>query len=154
MPTASRSVRSGTAKCGFHTDKCYHRRPHRATFLYGIDIPSEGGHTKFSSMYAAYDKVRPELKEPAQGAMVIQGQEYGVGSASISRSISKTSITAAADLPHQPGSGRKGLYVATLRTPCGSKAWTATRARAAGELFDIAEDPAIIYEHVWRAATS
>ena len=52
----------GHGEMYFHTDKCYHRRPHRATFLYGIEIPSEGGHTLFSSMYAAYDKVRPELK--------------------------------------------------------------------------------------------
>ena len=45
-----------------HTDKCYHRRPHRATFLYGIEIPSEGGHTKFSSLYAAYDRMPADLK--------------------------------------------------------------------------------------------
>src|SRR5262245_36184637 len=44
----------GHGEMWFHTDKCYHRRPHRASFLYGIEIPSAGGHTKFSSMYAAY----------------------------------------------------------------------------------------------------
>ena len=26
----------GHGEMWFHTDKCYHRRPHRATFLYGI----------------------------------------------------------------------------------------------------------------------
>ena len=35
----------GHGEMWFHTDKCYHRRPHRASFLYGIEIPSEGGHT-------------------------------------------------------------------------------------------------------------
>src|SRR5262249_2367527 len=47
----------GHGEMWFHTDKCYHRRPHRVSFLYGIEIPSAGGHTKFSSMYAAYDKL-------------------------------------------------------------------------------------------------
>ena len=47
----------GHGEMWFHTDKCYHRRPHRASFLYGIEIPSEGGHTQFSSSYAAYDRL-------------------------------------------------------------------------------------------------
>ena len=51
----------GHGEMWFHTDKCYHRRPHRATFLYGIEIPSEGGHTQFSSMYAAYENVPADL---------------------------------------------------------------------------------------------
>jgi hypothetical protein len=29
----------GHGEMWFHTDKCYHRRPHRASFLYGIEIP-------------------------------------------------------------------------------------------------------------------
>ena len=33
----------GHGEMWFHTDKCYHRRPHRASFLYGIEIPSAGG---------------------------------------------------------------------------------------------------------------
>ena len=36
----------GHGEMWFHTDKCYHRRPHRASFLYGIEIPSQGGHTQ------------------------------------------------------------------------------------------------------------
>ena len=32
----------GHGEMSFHSDKCYHRRPHRATFLYGIEIPTGG----------------------------------------------------------------------------------------------------------------
>ena len=53
--------------------------PHRATFLYGIEIPSEGGHTQFSSLYAAYENLPADLKKRLDGAMVMQGQQYGVG---------------------------------------------------------------------------
>src|SRR4029077_7724971 len=69
----------GHGEMWFHTDKCYHRRPHRASFLYGIDIPTEGGHTKFSSLYAAYDNLPADLKRRLDGAMVMQGHEYSPG---------------------------------------------------------------------------
>ena len=49
------------------------------SFLYGIEIPFAGGHTKFSSMYAAYDRLPADLKRRLDGAMVMQGQQYGVG---------------------------------------------------------------------------
>src|SRR3954469_16039559 len=69
----------GHGEMYFHTDKCYHRRPHRASFLYGIEIPSEGGHTLFSSMYAAYEKLPAEMKQRLDGATVMQAYHYGGG---------------------------------------------------------------------------
>jgi taurine dioxygenase len=49
-----------------------------------------------------------------------------------------------------PDSGRKSLYVATLNTM-----WIEGMDRAESEailqrLFDIVEDPSIIYDHVWQ----
>src|SRR5262249_41019280 len=38
----------GHGEMWFHSDKCYHRRPHRASLLYGIEIPTEGRHTPLS----------------------------------------------------------------------------------------------------------
>ena len=107
----------GHGEMWFHTDKCYHRRPHRASFLYGIEIPSEGGHTKFSSSYAAYDRLPADLKRRLDGAMVMQGQQYGVGR--------RIDLTLRLETMHHcrqpivvtnPGSGRKALYVASQNT--------------------------------------
>ena len=53
----------GHGEMWFHSDKCYHDRPHRASFLYGIEIPTEGGHTKFSSSFARLRSVARELKK-------------------------------------------------------------------------------------------
>ena len=61
----------------FHSDKCYRPKPHRVSFLYGIEIPSEGGHTKFSSLYAAYENMSDELKSRLADAFVMQGYDYG-----------------------------------------------------------------------------
>src|SRR6185295_16721611 len=104
----------GHGEMWFHTDKCYHRQPHRASFLYGIEIPTEGGHTKFSSSYAAYEKLPADLKRRLDGAWVMQGHQYSAG-----RRIDPTVDIATMHHCRQPlvvtnpGSGRKGLYVAS-----------------------------------------
>ena len=141
----------GHGEMWFHTDKCYHRRPHRASFLYGLEIPSEGGHTKFSSMYAAYDRLPAELKRQLEGVMTLQGQQYGVGRRiDVTLPLESTHHCRQPIFVTNPGSGRKALYVASQNTM-----WIEGMDRGASEellqrLFAIAEDPDIIYEHVWR----
>ena len=142
----------GHGEMWFHTDKCYHRRPHRASFLYGIEIPSEGGHTKFSSMYAAYDRLPADLKRRLDGAMVMQGQQYGVGRRiDLTLTLESTHHCRQPIIVTNPGSGAQG---ALRRQPehdvdrrHGPRDESETLLQ---QLFDIAEDPAIIYEHVWR----
>jgi taurine dioxygenase len=141
----------GHGEMWFHTDKCYHRRPHRASFLYGIEIPSEGGRTRFSSSYAAYDHLPEHLKTRLEGAMVMQGHQYSAGRRidlglkldAIHHCLQPIIVT-------NPGSGRKGLYVSTQNTM-----WIDGMDRDDSEtllqqLFELAEDPSIIYEHIWQ----
>ena len=141
----------GHGEMWFHTDKCYHRRPHRASFLYGMQIPSEGGNTRFSSSYAAYDRLPDDLKRRLEGLMVMQGHEYSVGRRiNLNHKLEDIHHCRQPIIVTNPGSGRKGLYVASQNTM-----WIEGMDRDESEalllkLFDIAEDPAIIYEHVWR----
>ncbi len=141
----------GHGEMWFHTDKCYHRRPHRASFLYGIEIPSQGGHTLFSSLYAAYDNLPADLKKRLDGAWVMQGHEYSPGRRiRLDRDINTMHHCRQPIVLTVPGSGRKALYVASQNTM-----WIEGMDRDESEvllqrLFGIAEDPAIIYEHIWR----
>jgi len=141
----------GHGEMWFHTDKCYHRRPHRATFLYGIEIPSEGGHTQFSSMYAAYDNLPADIKRWLDGVMVMQGQQYGVGRRiDVTLPLESTHHCLQPIFVTNPGSGKKALYVASQNSM-----WIEGMDRNESEallqkLFAYAEDPSIIYEHVWR----
>jgi taurine dioxygenase len=139
----------GHGEMWFHTDKCYHRN--RATFLYGIEIPCEGGHTRFSSMYAAYDRLPANLKRQLDGATVMQGQQYGVGRRiDVTLPLESTHHCRQPIFVTNPDSGRKALYVASQNSM-----WIEGMPRDESEallqkLFAIAEDPAIVYEHVWR----
>ncbi len=52
---------------GWHTDGAYDAEPFKATQLYALAIPSTGGDTLFSNMYAAYDALPERLKQRLDG---------------------------------------------------------------------------------------
>ena len=141
----------GHGEMWFHSDKCYHERPHRASFLYGVEIPTEGGNTKFSSLYAAYDKMPEALKRRFADAMVMQGHQYGGLRPKVDESgLDGIHHFRQPMIVTNPGSGRKALYVSRLNT-----LWIEGIDRAESDailesLFQITEDPANMYEHVWR----
>ena len=47
----------------WHTDGAYDEVPFKATQLYALAVPSNGGDTLFSSMYAAYDALPQRLRD-------------------------------------------------------------------------------------------
>ena len=57
----------GRGSEGFHTDGNYEKVPFKATQLYALAIPSQGGDTYFASMYAAYDALPKHLKKSLEG---------------------------------------------------------------------------------------
>lgn len=60
---------------GWHTDGAYDDEPFKGTQLYALAIPSRGGDTLFSNMYAAYDALPERLKQRLEG--VRGGFTYG-----------------------------------------------------------------------------
>ena len=65
-------------------------------------------------MYAAYDSLPADLKRQLDGAMVMQGQQYGVGRRiDITLPLESTHHCAQPIFVTNPGSGRKALYVAS-----------------------------------------
>ena len=141
----------GHGEMWFHTDKCYHQAPHRASFLYGIEIPTEGGHTKFASLYAAYDNIPADLKRRLQGKMVMQGYDYAA-SARLNLNVNLDNIFHYVQpiFLKNPGSGRMALYVSRLNSMWIEGMDRDESEKILNQLFDITENPSIIYEHVWR----
>ena len=52
---------------GWHTDGAYDEIPFKATQLFALAIPNQGGDTHFSDMYAAYDALPERLKTRLDG---------------------------------------------------------------------------------------
>ena len=120
----------GQGEMWFHTDKCYVERPHRFSFLYGIEIPTEGGHTKFASLCAAYDRLPEQLKKDFEGKMVMQGHQYGAGRRiDINADLSTIHHHRQPLVVTNPELGAQEVSTSPVRTRCGSKAWSGRRAR-------------------------
>ena len=65
---------------GWHTDGAYDDEPFKATQLYALAIPSQGGDTFFASMYAAHDALPEKLRrrlEGRRGAFTYGGRRQG-----------------------------------------------------------------------------
>lgn len=59
----------GAADAGLyrHSDISFKARPSRATMLYALEVPGEGGDTLFADMVAAYEALPAELRRRLDG---------------------------------------------------------------------------------------
>ena len=142
----------GDGEMWFHHDTSYYPEPHRATLLYAVQLPSWGGNTCFSNMYKAYDNIPRKLRDRLEGRKVLQLHDYKRRERIDVDSVDLSGIL------HQeqpifithPATGKKALYISRLMSARIEGLSKAESEDALNQLFDISEDPAIIYEHEWR----
>jgi len=60
----------------FHNDQSYYEIPSKASLLYALEIPSQGGNTLFSNAAKAYDMLEDSLKETLIGLQVFNVYDY------------------------------------------------------------------------------
>jgi taurine dioxygenase len=142
----------GDGEMWFHHDTSYYPKPHRATLLFSMQLPTSGGDTCFSNMYAAYENIPRPLRDRLEGRKVLQVHDY-----KRRERIDLDKVDVGSLLHHEqpifithPATGRKALYISRLMS-ARIEGLSSTESEAALEqLFDISEDPAIIYEHEWK----
>ena len=134
----------------FHSDQCYMPRPTAVSMLYAMEIPSKGGNTLFANMYAAYEALSPELKQRLDGRQALNVYDYD-NSPTLRAAVNENAPRCVHPVVRtHPVTGRKALYVNRLMTESIVGMPRAESDRLLGELFDHAENPAWIYEHVWQ----
>jgi len=69
----------GAGDLVWHTDMSYQEEPPKASILYAVEVPPQGGNTGFASMYAAYEAMPPELKKRVAGLRVKHDGTYNSG---------------------------------------------------------------------------
>ncbi len=134
----------------FHSDSVYLEKPLTGAMLYGEEVPSTGGNTLFASMYAAYDALPAELRTriaPLR-AMNIFDYQTQVRTGRFDRSKSPHAVHPA--VRTHPETGRKALYVNRLMTEELVGLDAAESDALLARLFEYAENPAHVYEHVWQ----
>jgi taurine dioxygenase len=112
---------AGLADAGtyFHTDYSYLPAPARATTLYSIEVPREGGNTLFANQYAAYDDLPARMKARIEPLTAIHhyGNRHNLDATtrtvasvlSADQEASLPLVTHRIARPH-PVTGRKALY--------------------------------------------
>ena len=134
----------GAGEAVWHTDMSYLEDPPKASMLYAIEVPPEGGNTGFTSMYRAYDALPAALKARLAGRRVKHDGTYNSGG------YVRQGVTPTDDPREAPGmyhpivcthpeTGRKGLYLGRRRN-------------AYVEGMQLAESEALLDE-VWEYAT-
>ncbi len=138
----------------WHTDDSFMREPCSLTMLYGVVVPSVGGDTQFTNMYAAYADLPSEMKTRIDGLRVIH--KYS-SSRKLSR-ISTRPATEMAAMPEathplvrtHPETGRKSLYLNPNRMEQVVGLDRAGSDRLLDTLIAHATQPRYQYRHVWR----
>jgi taurine dioxygenase len=135
----------------FHADSAFNEFPHRASFLFAIEIPSVGGNTCFANMYRAYDMLPEALKQKLEGKHATQLYDYATYEKS-DREAGRSNVRSAVHpvvIVH-PASKRKVLYISRLMTRKIEELDQAESDDLIAELLTYAEHPSIVYEHQWR----
>ncbi|MEE8445427.1 MAG: TauD/TfdA family dioxygenase [Alphaproteobacteria bacterium] len=142
----------GDGEMWFHHDTSYYENPHKATLLYSMELPSEGGNTCFSNMYKAYDRLPDVLKQKLQGRKVLQIHDYkrreriDIYNIDISGMLQREQPI----IVTHPRTGRKALYISRLMSARIGGLEPAESEDILEELFDRSEDPEIVLEHEWK----
>lgn len=135
----------------FHHDMCYSPIPDKATFLYGIEVTRDGGHTLFANMYRAYELVPAEIRARLAGRRVLQIYQYDpLKRVDVSKGIDKFDHEWQPAVVRHPATGQPALYVNQLMS-AQFEGLSAEESRAILEvLWEINERAELLYEHVWR----
>ncbi len=142
----------GDGEMWFHHDTSYYEKPHKATLLYSITLPSWGGNTCFANMYKAYENVPSDLKEKLDGRKILQIHDYkrreriDIYNSDISGMLQWEQPI----FVTHPATKRKALYISRLMSAKIEGLGPDENEEILEQLFDISEDPSVVFEHEWK----
>ena len=134
----------------FHHDMLHVEKPHKGTCLYSVEVPSKGGNTKFTNCYRAYETLPADHKAKLEGKRALNSYRLGEAKRGDGMGVAQVNESSPPIFRTHEETGRKAVYVNRLMT-VGIEGMEHGESRALLEpLFDHSENPAWVYEHVWR----
>jgi len=110
----------GAGELVWHTDMSYQEDPPKASMLYALEVPPEGGKTGFLNMYDAYQGLPLQVKERITGLWVKHDGTYNSGGYVLAGVTPTDDPREAPGTIHplvctHPETGRKCLYLGRRR---------------------------------------
>lgn len=135
----------------FHSDTPYFENPQKATLLYAIEVPSEGGETLFSNSYKVAEALPEDIKHRLAGRKALQIYDYD-------RDDVPTGNFDRSQHPHyehpifrkHPETGRTSLFVSELMTAEIIGLPEDESQRLLQHLFSHQRRDEFVYAHAWR----
>lgn len=110
----------------WHSDVSFKRCPARATLLYALEVPADGGDTLFCNMNAAYDALSEELKEGLDALTAVHDYAHrdrvahrtGTVPRLDQKNLEKVPPVRHPVIRRHPLTGRRAIYVNPTYTVC------------------------------------
>ena len=135
----------------FHHDTIHREIPTKATLLYALEVPTWGGNTAFSNLFAAYDALPGDLRRALDGRRASNVFQYGANKkGDTTHAVAATSQAVHPAVRRHEDNGRKAIYVDRLMTQHLLDVPTAQSDAVLEQVFDFIERDEFVYEHVWR----
>jgi taurine dioxygenase len=134
----------------FHHDMIHSEMPDKATMLYSVEIPSNGGNTLFASGYAAYDTLDPAIRNQIEGCKAVHHYNYGSTQKGDYKGTEAFGECVHPAFRTNEDTGRKAIYVNRLMTVGIVGMPQEESEPLLNAVFDHAEKREFVYEHEWR----
>lgn len=134
----------------FHHDTIHREVPHKATLLYAVEVPSHGGNTLFSNLFAAYDALPADLKSALGGRMALNAFSYGSQFKGDPNAVAARSQAIHPAIRTHEETGRKAIYIDRLMTQSLLDVSDDESSDILDRTFDHIERSEFLYEHRWQ----
>ena len=145
----------GAGEAVWHTDMSYLEMPPKASMLYALETPPDGGNTYFCNMYAAFDSLTAELRQRIAGLTVKHDGTYNSGGylrqgmSAVDDPMTSPGVYHPLVTTH-PDTGRRGLYLGRRRNAYIGGLPLAGSEALLDELWHYASRDEISWRHHWE----
>lgn len=143
----------GLGELDFHLDQLFHKEPLSALILYAIEVPSEGGDTRFADSGAALDLMPAPLRERIETMECRHAYTFG-GTLAADWNVddaAQQTLSAIHPMVWRKTPEEHGVLWVNKLTTVGVEGLPEEEGRALmGEVRQYLYDESIIYTHKWR----
>jgi alpha-ketoglutarate-dependent taurine dioxygenase len=140
----------------WHTDHSFQPEPPKATALYAVSLPSEGGDTEWAHMGAAYDALPASLRTEVDALEAVHAYTESRVAPNLAERIAAGEDDVSDGVVHplirtHPENSRKSIYLNPLRVRRFRGMTPERCADLIERLVAHATQPEFVYTHRWRA---
>ena len=145
----------GAGEATWHTDMSYLENPPKASMLYALEIPPEGGNTYFCNMYRTYELLPPSLKRRIAGLQLKHDGTYNSGGyvrqgvTAVDDPLTSPGVYHPVVYPH-PETSRPSLYLGRRRNAYIGGLELPESEALLDELWSYAERADVAWHNQWR----